>query len=119
MLVSPIYGDQGIISQAIEMYVFFTYSRFVKINLSRLAKSQLKKIPDHIFRKYLYWLDLIETIGLLEARKYQGFHDEPLRGRRNGQRSVRLSKSYRLIYRQLQESKFEVIEIIEVNKHEY
>ena len=62
---------------------------------------------------------MLETIGLLEARKYKGFHDEPLKGKRIGDRSVRLSKAYRIIYKQVSPNNYEVIEIIEVNKHEY
>jgi hypothetical protein len=64
------------------MYVFFTYTLIVKIILSKTAKKQLDIVPDHIYRKYLYWIDLLQTIGLLEARKYKGFHDEPLKGER-------------------------------------
>ena len=91
----------------------------MKILISKLAEKQLKSIPDHTFRKYLYWKDLVTTIGLLESRKYKGFHDEPLKGKRKGQRSVRPSKGYRAIYRQLEGNNFELIEIIEVNKHDY
>lgn len=101
------------------MYVFFTCTRFVKIILSRTAKKQLDIVPDHIYRKYLYWIDLLQTIGLLEARRYKGFHDEPLKGQRKWQRSVRPSKGYRAIYQEVTPGNFEVIEIIEVNKHEY
>jgi hypothetical protein len=32
------------------------------------------------------------------VRKVPGFHDEPLSGKRFGQRSLRLSKSYRAFY---------------------
>jgi proteic killer suppression protein len=90
----------------------------MKITISRLARKQLALIPDHIFAKYIYWISLIEKIGLRESRKYKGFHDEPLKGDRNGQRSVRLSKNYRAIYQEIDEQ-YEIIEIIEVNKHEY
>ena len=54
-----------------------------------------------------------------EVRKYKGFHDEPLKSNRKGQRSVRLSKSYRAIYIEVDKNNFEIIEVIEVNKHEY
>ncbi|MEI6832500.1 MAG: hypothetical protein WCL28_00795 [bacterium] len=79
----------------------------------------LDHCPAHIARKYDYWVDLLKTIVLREARKYNGIHDEPLHGRRRGQRSVRLSKGYRIIYRELDPNRYEVIEILEVNKHEY
>ena len=91
----------------------------MNIIVSKTAKKQLEIIPDHIYRKYLYWVDLLHTIGLVEARKYKGFHDEPLKGQRTGQRSVRLSKGYRAIYKEVFPGKYEIIEIIEVNKHEY
>ena len=91
----------------------------MKIILSKIAKKQLDIVPDHIYRKYLYWIDLLQTIGLLESRKSKGFHDEPLQGQRKGQRSVRLSKGYRAIYQEVIPGNYEVIEIIEVNKHEY
>lgn len=91
----------------------------MNIILSKAAKKQLEIIPDHIYRKYLYWIDLLQSIGLLESRKYKGFHDEPLKGQRLGQRSVRLSKGYRAIYKEVNPGKYEIIEILEVNKHEY
>lgn len=91
----------------------------MKVILSNFARKQLDHCPDHIARKYDYWVDLLKTVGLREARKYKGFHDEPLHGSRRGQRSVRLSKSYRIIYRELDANRHEIIEILEVNKHEY
>jgi proteic killer suppression protein len=91
----------------------------VKIILSNVARKQLDHCPAHIARKYDYWVDLLKTVGLREARKYKEFQDEPLHGRRRGQRSVRLSKGYRIIYRELDPNPYEVIEILEVNKHEY
>ena len=89
------------------------------IKISSKAKKQLKKVPKYIQSKFDYWCDLIELIGLLEARKYKGFHDEPLAGNRKGQRSIRLSKSYRAIYIEIDKDKYEIIEVLEVNKHEY
>jgi proteic killer suppression protein len=83
------------------------------------AKKQLSRCPEHIARKFDYWVDLLQTTGLREVRKYKGFHDEPLHGHRAGQRSVRLSKSYRVIYRELDGQCYEVVEVLEVNKHEY
>jgi proteic killer suppression protein len=48
-----------------------------------------------------------------------GFHDEPLKGDRKGQRSIRLNKAYRAIYIEGQRKEVHIISIIEVNKHEY
>ena len=91
----------------------------MRVLLTALAKKQLSRCPEHIARKFDYWIDLLQSIGLREARKYKGFHDEPLRGERSGQRSVRLSKGFRVIYRELSEERYEIIEVLEVNKHEY
>ncbi len=57
--------------------------------------------------------------GLQKIRKIPGFHDEPLKGVRKGQRSIRLNKAYRAIYQLGKSGKIEVVEIIEVNKHDY
>ena len=57
-----------------------------------------------------------KEIGLEKAMKVSGYYDEPLVGKRNGQRPIRLNRSFRAIY------KIKVInfvEIIEVNKHDY
>ena len=91
----------------------------LEVRLTDLARKQLDRMPEHIHRKYEYWLDLISYLGLFEVRKYKGFHDEALKGERFGQRSVRLSKSYRLIYKEQKYGTFLGIEILEVNKHDY
>ncbi len=91
----------------------------MKVLVTANAEKQISRCPDHIARKFDYWVDLLQTIGVREARKFKGFHDEPLHGDRQDQRSVRLSKGYRVIYRELNGQRFEVIEVLEVNKHEY
>jgi proteic killer suppression protein len=85
--------------------------------VSKSAEKQLRKIPSHIKESLRNWVATVERIGIREARKLSGFHDEPLHGDRKGQRSVRLNKAYRAIY-------IETIQglqllVIEVNKHEY
>jgi proteic killer suppression protein len=55
----------------------------------------------------------------LAVRKIPGFHDEPLKGDRKGQRSIRLSKAYRAIYVIGNSGNIEIAEIIEVHKHDY
>ena len=49
--------------------------------------------------------------------KSPGFHDEPLKGERKGQRSVRMNRAYRLIYRVIADRVH--VELLEVHKHEY
>lgn len=62
--------------------------------LSRHAQKQIKRLPRHIVENLAAWVDDVETRGLEEARKIPGYHDEPLRGDRKGQRSIRLSRAY-------------------------
>lgn len=88
-----------------------------KVLASSRFEKDLKKVPDFIQKKVLFWIFLVETQGLSETMKSKGYHDEPLKGQRVGQRSVRMNRSYRLIYR-LIDNKIK-IELLEVNKHEY
>lgn len=78
-----------------------------------------KKLPKHIITKLIAWTNAVGHDGLSEVRKIPGFHDEPLQGERKGQRSIRLSKSYRAIYIIDRAGQMEIVEIIEVNKHDY
>ena len=81
--------------------------------------QQLSKLPVQIERKFYAWVSAISLAGIRETRKSPGFHDEPLKGSRLGQRSVRLNKAYRANYEERTEGVLELIEVIEVNKHEY
>ncbi|CAN5273294.1 hypothetical protein BH10PSE19_BH10PSE19_17080 [soil metagenome] len=90
-----------------------------KVVLTKSAKDALLKIPLHIIRKLQGWIDDIEKTGLNEVRKIPGYHDEPLKGVRVGQRSIRLSKAYRAIYIIDQEGSIEIVKVLEVNKHDY
>lgn len=57
--------------------------------------------------------------GIWEVRKLPGYHDEPLKGQRLGQRSIRLNRAYRLIYEEDERGEVLVIGVMEVSKHEY
>jgi len=61
----------------------------------------------------------VSEFGLLEVSNVKGYHDEPLKGKRHGQRSIRLNKAYRAIYKILDDGIIEFIQVNEVNKHEY
>lgn len=89
------------------------------VELSRLAKKQLKKIPRHIIENLAAWVDDVETRGLEEVRKIPGHHDEVLKGDRAGQRSIRLSRAYRAIYIIKGHGEIEFVSVEEVSKHEY
>ncbi len=81
--------------------------------------KQLCLLPINIREKFYAWATAIDKVGIQEVRKKPGFHDEPLKGKRIGQRSIRLNKAYRAIYITRIDGSVEIVEVIEVNKHEY
>jgi proteic killer suppression protein len=89
------------------------------VRLSRMVNKQLRKLPQHITVNLMSWVDDVERNGLEVARKRLGYHDEPLHGQLKGQRSVRLSRSYRAIYEIKDDNSVEFVNIEEVSKHEY
>jgi toxin HigB-1 len=89
------------------------------VKIARKAERELKKLPVHIVIKLMSWIDSVGHVGLRETVKAKGYHDEPLQGKRKGQRSIRLSKSYRAIYIIEKDGRVEFVEVQEVNKHEY
>ena len=83
------------------------------------VKKDVKKLPHHVKRKLLEWAKAVELEGLKEIRKLPGYHDEPLTGKRKGQRSIRLSKGYRAIYTVDKDDSVNIVKVQEVNKHDY
>ena len=89
------------------------------VELSARAINQIDRVPLHIAEKLRLWVRTVRLIGLEETRKVPGFHDEPLRGQRSGQRSIRLNRSYRAIYTIGTRGNIEIAIVEEVNKHDY
>lgn len=87
--------------------------------LSQRAKLDLKRVPIYIAKKLASWVDAVSHDGLFEVRKIKGYHDEPLKGKRAGQRSIRLNKAYRAIYSIKKDGVTELVCIEEVNHHDY
>lgn len=88
------------------------------VEISRLAERQLRKLPRHIVDNLMIWVAAVEHDGLEEVRKVLGYHDEPLKGQRSGQRSIRLSRAYRAIY-EIKEDTARFVSVEEISKHEY
>lgn len=88
------------------------------VELSALAKKQLKRLPLHIVVSFQNWVEDVEERGLEQVRKIPGYHDEPLRGELKGLRSVRLSKAYRAYY-QIIEGSVHFANVERIDKHEY
>jgi proteic killer suppression protein len=89
-----------------------------RVELKQVEK-ELRKLPDFVIRKLQKWILQVEEIGLPEVRRIPGYHDEPLKGKRVGQRSIRLSKGFRAFYIENKSDKTIIVNVIEVNKHEY
>ena len=90
----------------------------LRVEITKLAEKQLRKMPQHIKDNLIIWVMAVEQDGLEEVRKVPGYHDEPLKGDRAGQRSIRLSRAYRAIY-EIKEDTAKFVSVEEVNKHDY
>ena len=88
------------------------------VDVSLSVKKNLHKIPLPIKKKLFTWVAAVEERGLNEVKKIPGYHDEPLKGDRQGQRSIRLNKQWRAIYRVINK-KIEFVLIEEVTPHDY
>jgi len=89
------------------------------VEFTKFAAKQAARLSHSIQEALFFWKESVQQLGLPEVRKSKGYHDEPLRGARSGQRSVRLSKAYRVIYEEYGRGDIVVVGVQEVNKHEY
>jgi proteic killer suppression protein len=89
------------------------------VKLTTKALKELKKAPLFIAIKLQAWIDSVGREGLNEVRKIPGYHDEPLKGSRIEQRSIRLNHAYRAIYIIDKNNIVHFINILEVTKHAY
>ncbi len=85
----------------------------------KIYEKGFEKVPAYITDKLETWVDAVERDGIHEVRKVPGYHDEPLKGTRQGQRSIRLSRHYRAIYTVKHEGTTEFASVEEVSKHDY
>ncbi len=89
-----------------------------RVQITGSAAKQLRKLPRHIVNNVMIWVMAVEHDGLDEVRKVAGYHDEPLKGDRIGQRSIRLSRAYRAIY-EIKGETSRFVSVEEVSKHDY
>lgn len=87
--------------------------------LAERARRQLRRVPGYIGDKLMAWVESVEEDGLEATRRVPGFHDEPLKGRRRGQRSIRLSRQWRAIYEIRTDGGAELVSVEEVTPHAY
>ncbi len=89
------------------------------VRISQRAQRDLRSAPLQVRRKLKTWIEGVSKDGLEDVRKIRGFHDEPLKGKRKGQRSIRLSRGYRAIYEVLTDETLWFARVEEVTKHGY
>jgi proteic killer suppression protein len=89
------------------------------VTITRSAEKELRRIPAYIRAAVYLWVESVERLGFAKVRQISGYHDEPLKGERQGQRSVRLNRAYRLFYEEDKRDQTILVTVIEVNKHEY
>lgn len=93
------------------------------VYLSKKAEKGLKQAPPQVQQKAALWKKLVETQGLRAAKLCKGFHDEPLKGDRKGQHSIRLNIQWRAIYETRISNDgnetIELVDIIEITPHKY
>lgn len=76
-----------------------------------------RKLPLVVVKKYELWKSIVFRHGPNKLRDFPGFHDEKLKGRRQGQRSSRLNLQYRVIY--VVEDDIVTVNVFEITLHEY
>lgn len=70
-----------------------------------------------VVKKYELWKDIVFRHGPDKLREFPGFHDEKLKGEREGQRSSRLNVQYRVIY--IVDKDVVKVSVIDINAHKY
>jgi proteic killer suppression protein len=90
-----------------------------EVALKPAVVKALRKLPEHVVHKLRDWVKSVKREGLEQVRKLPGYHDEPLKGQRAGQRSIRLTRAYRAIYVIRRDGSLEFVSVEEVHKHEY
>ena len=83
----------------------------------RDMEKACRKLPDAVVKKYELWKDIVFRHGPEKLREFPGFRDEKLTGKREGQRSSRLSLKYRVIY--AVEKEMVTVLVLDIMPHKY
>lgn len=88
------------------------------VTLTKQAQKGFTKAPQQVQNKLLKWMGDVEAKGLTAVSVQPAYHDEPLTGQRQGQRSIRLNLQWRAIYT-VQSNGTILVTILEVTPHDY
>ena len=81
---------------------------------SRLLARQLKRAPVEMQAKYAVWRSRVQHLG---PHLPGGYRVHALRGQRKGQKSARLDRQWRIIFKVFQAEL--VVEALELTPHNY
>lgn len=90
-----------------------------RVRWDHRVEKQLDALPLHIVGSFHDWVRAVERDGMASVRQLHGYHDEKLKGVLAGLRSVRLTKAYRVLYRETMDGVTHVAEVTRVSKHDY
>lgn len=88
-----------------------------QIKEHRELQKMSSRLPKEILKKYELWKNIIFRHGPEKLKEFPGFHDEKLKGERQGQRSSRLNLNYRVIY--MVERDIVTVMVLEITPHQY
>jgi plasmid maintenance system killer protein len=83
----------------------------------RRIGRRVQRHPVDVLKRYEKWKDIVRVSGPAGLRLIKGFHDEALRGERDGHRSSRLGLQYRVIYRIVGQEI--LVEVLDITPHDY
>lgn len=90
----------------------------MNVAVTKRAEKSLIRVPRHVAVNFLLWKQEVEHHGVETVQRIAGYHDEPLKGKLYGVRSVRLGVGYRAYYRVVK-GEVRTLVVEEVNKHDY
>lgn len=90
-----------------------------QVEISKSAMKDITKLPIHVKRTLLQWVESVELDGLPFVRKSKGYHDEPVKGELKGTRSIRLNAGYRAYYTEDKNGETVLVNVIRADKHKY
>ncbi len=88
-----------------------------RVIITKNADKQMRRAPQYIRDNLLNWRKEVELFGIRAVREHKSYHDEPLKGKRTGERSIRLSRQWRAFYYEVENDI--LIYVLEVTSHEY
>lgn len=91
----------------------------MRVEMTKSAEKQLRQAPEQVIYKFSTWRRSVQEDGLEATRKLSGYHDEPLKGQRKGERSIRLNRQWRAIYVELEDGNIRFLRVTEVTPHDY